>query len=71
MDTRMIGAQEVSTQLGVSKAYAYKVIRKLNEELESSGKLVVAGKVSATFFEQRFFGNAMPTAKGGGVDGCN
>ncbi|MEG2933612.1 MAG: LysR family transcriptional regulator [Gordonibacter sp.] len=71
METRMIGAQEVSAQFGVSKAYAYKVIRKLNEELEASGKLVVVGKVSAAFFEQRFFGEAMSTVKDGDFDGRN
>ncbi|MEG1861892.1 MAG: hypothetical protein RR206_09415 [Bacteroidaceae bacterium] len=71
METRMIGAQEVSEQLGVSKAYAYKVICKLNEELETSGKLVVAGKVSAAFFEQRFFGNTISPAKDGDCDGRN
>lgn len=52
---RLMGAKEVADQLGVSKAYAYKVIRKLNGELEASGHLTVAGKVSAEYFEQRFF----------------
>ena len=30
---RLIGANEVAEQPGMSKAYAYKVIRKLNDEL--------------------------------------
>lgn len=34
MATRLIGVDEVCEQLGVSRAYAYKVIRNLNDELE-------------------------------------
>ncbi|CAK7017700.1 MAG: hypothetical protein PEGG_00722 [Paraeggerthella hongkongensis] len=52
---RLIGANEVAEQLGMSKAYAYKVIRKLNDELQAGGCMTVAGKVSAEYFERRFF----------------
>ena len=31
-----IKAEEIATELGVSKPYAYKLIRKLNEELKSN-----------------------------------
>lgn len=52
---KLIGANEVAEQLGTSRAYAYKVIRKLNDELQASGCMTVAGKVSAEYFERRFF----------------
>lgn len=52
---RLIGANEVADQPGTSKAYAYKVIRKLNDELQASGHMAVAGKVSAECFEGGFF----------------
>lgn len=39
-----------------------KVIRKLNEEMEEKGMLVVKGKVSADYFAERYFG------KDGGSD---
>lgn len=39
-------AEEVAEILGVSKAYAYKVIRNLNDELEIKGYVVISGKVS-------------------------
>ena len=42
----------------VSKAYAYKVIRRLNAELESEGMLTIPGKVSAAYLESRYFGEA-------------
>ena len=56
MATKMIGAEEVAEALNTSKGYAYKVIRKLNCELERKGCLVVKGKVSAEYFEERYFG---------------
>jgi hypothetical protein len=52
----MIGAEEVARALNSSKGYAYKVIRKLNEEMEEKGMLVVKGKVSADCFAERYFG---------------
>ncbi|MBY4797383.1 hypothetical protein K6V98_03255 [Collinsella sp. AGMB00827] len=62
MSTQMIGAEEVAKALNTSKEYAYKVIRKLNEEMEEKGMLVVKGKVSADYFAGRYFG------KDGGSD---
>lgn len=68
MATRMIGAEEVAEQIGSSKAYAYKLIRRLNEELEASGRLTIPGKVNAEFFEERVF--SMPEDEGEGERGC-
>lgn len=56
MSTQMIGAEEVAKALNISKGYAYKVIRKLNEEMEEKGMRVVRGKVSADYFAERYFG---------------
>lgn len=56
MEKRTYGADEVARLLGVSKAYAYKVIRRLNAELESEGMLTIPGKVSAAYLESRYFG---------------
>lgn len=55
MSTQMVGAEEVAKALNTSKG-AYKVIRKLNEEMEEKGMLVVKGKVSADYFAERYFG---------------
>lgn len=49
---------EVAEILGFSKAHAYKIIRKLNEELNSKGYIVVAGKVSRQYFKEKFYGVA-------------
>lgn len=52
METRLMSATEVAEQLGTSKAYAYKVIRKLKAELAKKGCLIVQGKVSRKYFEE-------------------
>ena len=62
MEKRTYGADEVASLLGVSRAYAYKVIRRLNEELEAEGMLTIPGKVSAAYLESRYFGG---TSKSG------
>ena len=45
-----IKAEEIATELGVSKSYAYKLIRKLNEELKNRGFITISGKVNRQFF---------------------
>lgn len=52
----LIDAAEVAQTLDVSKAYAYKVVRELNEELKNKGFITIAGKVSRKFFEEKFYG---------------
>lgn len=37
METRLMRATEVAEQVGTSKAYVYKIIRKLNAELAKKG----------------------------------
>ena len=36
--------EEVAAELGVSKSYAYKIVKQLNEELQKLGYLTVAGR---------------------------
>ena len=47
MDNRFIRAEEVAAELDVSKPYAYKLIRQLNEELKAKGFLTIAGRVDS------------------------
>ncbi|MCI8629541.1 MAG: HTH domain-containing protein [Firmicutes bacterium] len=51
-----IKAEEIATELGVSKSYAYKLIRKLNEELKNRGFITISGKVNRQFFEEKIYG---------------
>ena len=54
-----ISAKEVAQDLQVSDSYAYRLIRKLNEELERQGYVIVKGKISRKYFEERVYGMKM------------
>ena len=51
-----ITAEEMATILGISRPYAYKLIKQMNDELESNKYITVPGKVSRKFFEEKFYG---------------
>ena len=48
--------EEVAEELGVSKPYAYKLVREMNEELKQKGFLTIPGRVSRRYFEEKFYG---------------
>ena len=52
----MMSAEDVCEKLGISKATAYKLIRRLNEELSTAGYLVISGKIPRKYFEKKLFG---------------
>lgn len=56
--TIFITAAEMAEMLGISKPYAYKIIRQLNEELEEKGFITIPGRVSKKYFEEKFYGLA-------------
>ena len=47
--------QEVAVELGVSKSYAYKVVKQLNEEMQKLGYLTVNGRVNTQFFQKKLY----------------
>lgn len=51
-----ISAKEVARELEVSDSFAYRLVRKLNDELEKQGFVVVKGKISREYFEERVYG---------------
>lgn len=54
--SKFISTEEVANELGVSKSFAYKIVRQMNEELKTKGFMIVAGKVSRVFYEEKFYG---------------
>lgn len=44
---------EVAQAMGISKSYAYKVVRQLNAELAKMGYLTVSGRVNRQYFLER------------------
>lgn len=53
---RFLTAQDVMEMLDVSLSYAYKLIRRLNAELESKGFVTIKGRVSTQYFMERIYG---------------
>ena len=73
----MIGVEEVCERLKVSRSYAYRVIRRLNNDLKEQRILTITGKVNSAYLEERYFATETPEARksqaetqdGGGDDG--
>lgn len=53
-----VTAGEVAQDLGVSKPFAYKLVRQMNEELAAKGFITIAGRVSRKYYEEKFYGMA-------------
>lgn len=45
--------EDVMQMLEVKQTKAYAIIKELNEELKKQGKIVVAGRVSKKYFDER------------------
>lgn len=51
-----MNVDDVCAILGVSKAYAYNLMREYNKELKAKGYIVVAGKISTKFLAEKIYG---------------
>jgi len=47
---------EVAEELDVSKPYAYRLIRDLNEELKKTGCITISARIDRKFFYEKFYG---------------
>lgn len=54
---------EVAKELGISKPYAYKLIRTMNEELKKTGCITIAGRIDRKFFYEKFYGTRNQTGR--------
>lgn len=55
-NTLFVTAGDIAEELGISKPFAYKLVRQMNEELEAKGFLTIAGRVSRKYYEEKFYG---------------
>ena len=55
-EKNFLNAADVSEYMGISIPMAYKIIRKLNDELKSKGFITISGKVNRRYFEQKVNG---------------
>ena len=58
MAIQFLTADQVAEAIGVSRSTAYRIIKRLNQELENKGYITVSGKVSKKYFADRFYGGA-------------
>ena len=58
--------EDVAEEMGVSVSYAYKLIRKLNKELQSTGCITIPGRIDRKFFHEKFYS----TKTSNGVQGA-
>lgn len=50
---------DVAEVLGISKSYAYKIVRELNAELKAKGFITVSGRINRKYFlEKTCYGTA-------------
>jgi len=51
-----IRVDDMVDELQISKPYAYKLMREMNDELRKKGFMTISGRVSRQFFEEKFYG---------------
>lgn len=52
-DKNFMRVEDVARELDVSKSFAYKVVQKLNRELEAKGYITISGRVNRQYFLER------------------
>ena len=55
MANQFMRADEVAKELGISRSYAYKLIRQLNQELKEWGFLTIAGMINRDYLKERLY----------------
>lgn len=54
-NTLFMTVQDIQDVLGVSRNYAYGLIRKLNKELAEKGYLVIRGRTMRSYFFEKIY----------------
>ena len=54
MDGTFFTADDIMLCLAIKKPTAYKIIQRLNKELEKAGYLTISGRVLKSYFMERF-----------------
>ena len=55
-ETQFIKASEDAIVMHVSRAYAYRIVKQLNEELAAKGILTIDGRTNRKYFYERLYG---------------
>ncbi len=54
-EPKFMRVDEVAELMGISESCAYKIMRKLNKELEQQGKITTAGRISRKYLFERIY----------------
>lgn len=54
-EAKFLRVTEVASLLECSESHAYKVMQKLNKELEAKGKITVKGRISRRYLMERVY----------------
>ena len=52
---QFLNAKDVAEILRISEATAYRIIKNLNEELKKKGKIILPGKISRIYLEEKIY----------------
>ena len=55
MANQFMRAEEVAKELGISKSFAYKLIRQPNHELREQGFLTISWRINRDYFQERLY----------------
>ena len=56
MSKQILNVRDVMAALEVSESKAYGIIKQLNSEWSAKGYIVIPGKVSRAYFEEKLYG---------------
>lgn len=54
-ESKFLTAEDLMEILQISQSSAYRLINKLNKELEDQGKITIRGRVSKRYFEEKAY----------------
>lgn len=54
-EKKFLDAKDVAKIIRRSEATAYRIIKNLNMELEKKGKIIIPGKISKRYFEEKVY----------------
>ncbi len=54
-EKNFLTATDVANFMEVSVPMAYKIIKRLNDELKSKGFITISGKISRIYFEEKIY----------------
>lgn len=54
-EKKFLTARDVAVIIRSSEATGYRIIKQMNEELKKKGKIIIPGKISKRYFEEKVY----------------